>query len=290
MRIATLVPVTVHQIGELPWTHEQIVDSIDEFERCYSLRPLRHNAGGMAAPHMFATWFIARHLKPHVVIESGVWRGQSTWLFEQACPDAEIHAIDLNLSRREYISSRARYHNVDFTEIDWSGIAGSEALVFFDDHQNAYNRLIHAHWFGFEHLIFEDNDPPSYGDCYSLKKAFAGAGFGNISNDDPSRRYRRFSSRLIRKLGVMAQHYGAKELTVIPQYTRDRVAPNRIDATLLEERLHTYVEFPPPFDTGLAEPTPPSLLEQTSSERAPQLYAERASYHWICYARLHPNR
>ena len=89
---------------------------------------------------------------------------------------------------------------------------------------------------------------------------------------------------------MIAQQYGAKELTVIPQYTRNRMAPNRIDAALLAERLHTYVEFPPPFDTGLPERTPPPQRKQASSERAPQLYAERAGYHWLCYARLHPDR
>jgi len=39
---------------------------------------------------MFASWFMARQLDPEVIIESGVWRGQGTWLLEQACPRAQI--------------------------------------------------------------------------------------------------------------------------------------------------------------------------------------------------------
>jgi hypothetical protein len=278
--------VAVDQLGEPTWSRDEMVDSIEEFERLYATRPLKDNSGGMAAPHMFATWFIARHLNPRFVIESGVWRGQGTWLIEQACPEAQIHSIDLFLDRREYVSPRVQYHSVDFSEIDWTGIAGPDALVFFDDHQNAYNRLIYAHWYGFEHIIFEDNYPPHRGDFYTLKKAFAGAGFGNVSIDDASRQYRRLSARVIRKIGAMAQRYAAEELSVIPQYEREHVAANQFDAAFLRHNLRTYIEFPPPFETGLRESTPMPLLDETWSTRLPQLYAERSSYNWLCYARL----
>ncbi|MFC6713181.1 hypothetical protein [Branchiibius cervicis] len=148
-----------NEIGQNPWTREQMTADVQEFAELYSKRPLQQNTGGMGAPHMFATWFIARRLAPEFIVESGIWRGQSTWLLEQACPDAEIHSIDLYLDKRIYISPRVHYHDSDFTEIDWTDIAGPRALVFFDDHQDAYNRLMQSYWFGFEHVIFEDNYP-----------------------------------------------------------------------------------------------------------------------------------
>ncbi|OYN74352.1 hypothetical protein [Mycolicibacterium sphagni] len=278
--------MAIDQLGEPAWSRDEIVDSVTEFARLYATRPLQNNQFGMGASHMFATWFIARHLRPSVVIESGVWRGQSTWLIEQACPQAEVHSIDLFLDRREYVSPRVHYHNIDFSEIDWSGIAGPDALIVFDDHQNAYNRLIYADWFGFEHIIFDDNYPPHAGDFYTLKKVFAGAGFGNVSSDDASQRYRSLSARATRKIGVLAQRFGAGEMAVIPQYQRDRVAANLFDAAFLKKHLRTYLEFPPLFETGLDEPTPKPLLDESWSDRVPDLYAERANYNWICYAQL----
>lgn len=71
-------------IGEPPWTREEIIDSLDEFSAIYADRPIQDNKGGMKAPHMFAVWFMTRKLSPDLIVESGIWRGQSTWLLEQA--------------------------------------------------------------------------------------------------------------------------------------------------------------------------------------------------------------
>ena len=68
-------------------------ESLPEFIEVYRRRPIRDNAGGMGLNHSFATWFILRQMQPRLVVESGVWRGHSTWLIEQAAPDAEIVAI-----------------------------------------------------------------------------------------------------------------------------------------------------------------------------------------------------
>ena len=53
-----------------------------------------------------------------------------------------------------------------------SHINPKTTFCFFDDHQNALQRMIHCAQLGFQHLMFEDNYPPGKGDCYSLKKAF----------------------------------------------------------------------------------------------------------------------
>ena len=46
----------------------------------------------------------------------------------------------------------------------------STALVYFDDHQSGYRRLIEAQRVGFGHLLFDDGYPWP-GDNYSLKQA-----------------------------------------------------------------------------------------------------------------------
>lgn len=271
--------------GDPPWDRDALVDLLEEFEALYQNRPIQDNAGGMGAPHLFATWAIAKTLKPDLIVESGVWFGQSTWILELACPNAQIHALDLNLDKRRFISDRVHYHAQDFTALDWTQAHQARSLVLFDDHQNAYNRLIHASWFGFDHVIFEDNYPPGSGDFYSLKMAFAGSGFGEVGAESASDEYKRLWSRASRAALAMANRRTGGDSTVIPQYQRALVVPNQFDAQMLRHRLGCYAEFPPVFDPGHG-PTPSPLVGDAEAERYRALYGERARYNWLCYAEL----
>ena len=73
----------------------------------------------MKAPQMFAAWFMAKKLQPTAIIESGVWLGQGTWFFEQACPSAKIICIEPNDDRIQYRSKSAIYTQHDFRKIKW---------------------------------------------------------------------------------------------------------------------------------------------------------------------------
>jgi len=85
------------------WGNKEISKELKEFSEIYENRPIKYNNGGGHSPHYFALWYIIKELNPLYVIESGVWKGQSTWIIEQCCK--EIHSIDINLGLREYISN-----------------------------------------------------------------------------------------------------------------------------------------------------------------------------------------
>ena len=127
-------------------SNEELVAMLPQFLELYQNRPIKSNAGGKGFNHCFATYAIVKKLAPKVVVESGVWRGQSTWLFEQACPAAQLVCIDPSPEFRIYTSNRATYHMDDFALIDWSHIDRESALCFFDDHQNANQRLMEMKW------------------------------------------------------------------------------------------------------------------------------------------------
>lgn len=275
----------VTSIGSPPWTRNDIATAVPEFERLYELRPIKDNAGGMKSPHMFATWFVAKRLAPPVIVESGIYKGQSTWLLEQACPTAKIISIDLNLSQRVYISENVSYFDRDFSEVDWSAIETNSALVFFDDHQSAYSRLQQCKWFGFRDVILEDNYPASRGDCYSLKKAFAGTGFEPLGSA-------RLSASILQKI--------ARRLKLVPsltpQYNRVQILPNTHDAEALRRNLEIYYEFPPVFKRDKTRwgddwsesdyPTPEPIFEAKVSDQHRVFWDEAMNYTWICFARL----
>ena len=130
---------------------------------------------------------------------------------------------------------------------------------------------------GFKHLIFEDNYPPSQGDCYSLKKAFMNSGFT-------------FATDGSLKQGILTtiRRAQGKIPTDIP--------PNDVDAHCLAANLEIYCELPPVFkaertrwgDAWSEEnyPTVEPLLRSQTKEHQKLFLDEAIYYTWICYAKL----
>ena len=169
----------VKKIGTFDWTYDDFRQMLKEFAILYSQRPIENNKGGMNSSHMFYCWFVAKKLNPEFIIESGVWKGQSTWLFETAAPQAKIISIDPHLEFREYISEKVQYRTEDFSSTtDWGDVIKTRTLVFFDDHYGV-DRIKQCSKLGFKHILYEDNYPmpggnqhhPS-GDALSVKATF----------------------------------------------------------------------------------------------------------------------
>ncbi len=269
-------------IGEVPWSREDMVRKLPEFALLYEHRPIKNNAGGMLSPHMFLAWFALQALKPRAIIESGVFLGQGTWFFEKACPDAQLYCIEPNLARIRYRSDRAEYFDRDFSLIDWSHLPKGETLLFFDDHQDAYERVKTAKWFGFKQLIFEDNWPPSQGDCYSLKQAFMHSGFRFLPLPHWSFRAK-LKWQVAKRFGILADKYVG-------------IFPNELDAQYLRQNLDIYHELPPIFRSertmwgdlwdDLNYPTPDALLSTVEDEYQRRFRDEAMYYCWMCYVRL----
>jgi hypothetical protein len=272
----------VVQIGKVPWSRRDMLSKLEEFASLYENRPIKDNTGGMKSPHMFSIWFALKALKPKAIIESGVWLGQGTWFFENACPEAQLYCIDLNIDRIQYRSGLAKYFDLDFSTIDWNGLPKSDTLLFFDDHQNAYERMKTAKWFGFKHVIFEDNYPPSQGDFYSIKKILMHSGFKYIPAHKPS-----FKSKVKNKIKTLIGFQGQ-------QY--ERIIPNDIDAKYLMQNLEVYYEFPPVFRVEQTRwgdiwdndnyPTSEPLLT-TVDRKYQQIFLDEAKFYtWMCYLKL----
>ncbi|KAJ6715321.1 hypothetical protein OIU85_026787 [Salix viminalis] len=169
------------------WTSKDLIKGLEEFVPIYETRPIKNNMYGMGFDHSFGLWFIARWLKPDLMIESGAFKGHSTWVLRQAMPDTPI----ISLSPRHpekylkkgpaYVDGNCTYFAgkdfVDFGSIDWKSVMKkhgisdlSRVLIFFDDHQNELKRVKQALNAGFRHLVFEDNYDTGTGDHYSLRQ------------------------------------------------------------------------------------------------------------------------
>ena len=111
------------------WNKEEIISEIEKFSKIYNERPIKDNRYGMKFPHLFAFYFILKKLNPEYVVESGVYKGQGTWLIEKIHPNAKILSIDIKLHYREFIASRAEYSNKDFKFQNFENIDLEKSLV-----------------------------------------------------------------------------------------------------------------------------------------------------------------
>jgi hypothetical protein len=134
---------------------------VKDFTRIYENRPLVVNHHGGGFNNQFWLYVACRAIAPELVVESGVWRGQSTWVLRQAAPRAELHCFDLSFAERLYRDPTAHYHEHDWEGFDFDDVDPERSLVFFDDHQNQAKRICEAHDRGFRHIVFDDNLPAS---------------------------------------------------------------------------------------------------------------------------------
>jgi len=110
----------------------RILNYLDEFNKLYKNRPIKSNKGGMMFPQMFGLFYILKILKPKFVVESGIWKGQSTWLIEKVLHNAKVISIDVKLDKREYISKskNVTYTNKDFKSLNFKNFSKKNSLVF----------------------------------------------------------------------------------------------------------------------------------------------------------------
>ena len=242
------------------WSREDLLNSVDEFNKLYESRPIKDNNGGMKSAHMFSAWFVVKQMKPIYLIESGVWKGLGTWFFEKASPETKIISIDPQPGFRVYTSPISTYQTEDFLKTDWSHLPKEDTLIFFDDHQNFLERMKHANNIGFKKIMTEDNYPYQQGDCYTPKKI--------LSN----RKY------VIDNAGHRVWY--------------DK---NDNDLKYFIENVSIYQEMPPLFKGTTTRwgdnwdskyPTPKELLTTNDIEKYPKFYEEKEDYTWICYIEL----
>ncbi len=263
--------------GLQKWDYERIDDDIIKFMPVYQKRPIADNRGGMTFVHLFWAWWTVKKLKPKNIIESGVYKGQGTWVFRQALPDVRIFSIDPDLDQREWIDEKAEYFTEDFSMINWSQrLDPEETLCFFDDHQNAYHRLMQMKWMGFKIAMFEDNYPARQGDCYSIKKILTGKGFKGCTQ-------RSFSEKVLRKVMNKAS-------------SENEIKPNQCHSFYVHQNIKTYTTLPPLYKTELTRwgdawedeeyLTGKSVASEKVLNEFPVIMEEAKGYNWICFVEL----
>ncbi len=148
----------------------EIENCARSFADVWPNRPFE-NTNGLASNGALALYYFLRKVDPKSVVEVGTWRGFSTWVIEQAVPEAHIICTDPILASRQFLDPAQflpeyRLQRVEYTWQDFSVLSivvppeeRDNCVVFFDDHQDKWPRLLQAKAKGFRHIIFDDNTP-----------------------------------------------------------------------------------------------------------------------------------
>lgn len=152
--------------------------------------------------------------------------------------------------------------------------------MFFDDHQDAYQRLQQYFWWGYRRLIFEDNYPVGFGDCYSLKQGF-------------EQDYVRIKHREVKTLSWRDR---LSNFLTGPLASRKAAIDTSFHKAQMRRRLSTYQEFPPLFRPSHTRwgvpwdleqfPTWPSVFNPDRGSELPELWEDAVHYTWICFVEL----
>ena len=225
------------------FSYKKINIELNNFLKIYNNRPIKNNVGGCQINHAFALYCILKKIKPKLVIESGVYKGQTTWLIEKTLPKAKLICIDIDLSQRKYISKKAQYSNIDFKFHDFSKIPVN-TLVFFDDHINHLNRLKEANFFGIKNIILEDNYNYKSGDFQTIKQLFENHKF--IHSESYFSYLKTLFIFLMVKIkkNILNKYNAYEDIDKINNRIRD-YSFHKGYSNNIKKKISVYFEFPP---------------------------------------------
>lgn len=151
----------VHACADHPKIAENIPDEkeIEAFSEALLACPIRQDTGGGGFSAAMLLWAISKALRPELVVESGVFRGFTTWVFRHACPHARQYAFDISFAERQRVEEGVVYHETDWMNVSIQTEKVAPALIYFDDHVDQWRRIREASQRGFRYLIFDDSLP-----------------------------------------------------------------------------------------------------------------------------------
>ena len=153
-----------HQFAMKNWPEKNLSrvltkDIVEDFFDVYGKRPFTDNLGGSSFNNCLWLFLSARVFAPKLIVESGVWKGISSFILHQGAKEAEVHCFDITFKHLQYRNDHFQYRETDWENVVFDGVDSERSMCFFDCHVNHAKRIKEARNKGFKYLIFDDNPP-----------------------------------------------------------------------------------------------------------------------------------
>ena len=136
---------------------QELQNDISYYDILFSDSDISNLNGGMGYNNGLITYIVCKYIQPKTIIESGVWRGYTTYLLENASPkNTKMSCYDINLETIEYYSKNAEYFEMDISENNIKDHNNYD-LAFFDDHVSHYDRLHFCNNNNIKFVILDDD-------------------------------------------------------------------------------------------------------------------------------------
>jgi len=134
-------------------------EDICKYDAIFRAWPHKDLRGGTGYNNGLLLFCFTRAVQPDVFLESGVYRGMSTYFLDGATKESTALAcFDLKPELKLFQSPKATYYDQDISDADLK-YTGATTLAFFDDHQPQYDRLLYASENQIRYLAFDDDVP-----------------------------------------------------------------------------------------------------------------------------------
>lgn len=120
------------------------------FEYIWTKRPDKKGKGSSNYSNLRNLYDICTELQPELIVESGSWKGNSSWLFSHF---ADVVCHDIDFSNLMWESPNITYIQEDISFFSYP----KETLFLFDDHISHVKRLEWMINGGYKYAIFDDN-------------------------------------------------------------------------------------------------------------------------------------
>lgn len=135
----------------------QLINKHDQI--FYKDHIIKNNYGGMGYNSSLFLYVFINHLEIDLICESGVWKGYTTFLFDNyKRKNIKKISFDIDFSNKEYNSKKTSYFKYDISKYDVSKLRRyKKILAFFDDHVSQYDRLLFSKTNKFKYIVFDDD-------------------------------------------------------------------------------------------------------------------------------------
>lgn len=132
---------------------------IEAFATALPTCPVYQDTGGSGFSAAMLLWTIAKSVRAQLVVESGVFRGFTTWVLRQAGPPVRQYAFDISFAERKRVEQQVTYYETDWMNVPIDVPNREHTLIYFDDHVDQWRRVREAAERGFRYLVFDDSLP-----------------------------------------------------------------------------------------------------------------------------------